>query len=277
MENNYQTPLKGRMALCRNFHENRELQRDASLYKIIWIKNGTLSLEIDEVPMTLETAEVIALTPFQHLVVDHVDGEYITLLFNSNFYCIYGHDNEVSCDGLLFHGSSEVLRLRLAADQTAQLGQIVTNLEREYANTDSLHEEMLRILLKRLIIICTRIARKTLSITPETERSFDLVRQFHVLVDNHFRGKKQVRDYADLLNRSPKTLSNIFSACGQPSPLAVIHERVVAEAKRLLLYTPKSAKEIADILGFDDLAAFSRFFRQQTGQSISEYRHKVNN
>lgn len=272
MENNYQTPLKGRISLCRNFHENRELQRDASLYKILWLQNGSLSIEVDEVPMVLGADDVIALTPFQHIDVKQINGEYITLLFNSNFYCIYGHDNEVSCNGLLFHGSSEVLRLKLSPDEALILGQIVTNLEREYSNSDSLQEEMLRILLKRFIIICTRIARKTLNITPERERSFDIVRQFHVLVDNHFRKKKQVREYADMLNRSPKTLSNIFSACGQPSPLTVIHERMEAEAKRLLLYTPKSAKEVADILGFEDLATFSRFFRQHTGQSISEYR-----
>lgn len=62
-----------------------------------------------------------------------------------------------------------------------------------------------------------------------------------------------------MLHKSPKTLSNIFSTCKLPSPLRVIHERVEAEAKRLLLYSNKSAKEIADILGFEDQASFSRF------------------
>ena len=47
-----------------------------------------------------------------------------------------------------------------------------------------------------------------------------------------------------------------------------------AEAKRLLLYTNKSAKEIGEILGFEDLAAFSRFFRKMAKESISEYRKK---
>ena len=36
------------------------------------------------------------------------------------------------------------------------------------------------------------------------------------------------------------------------------HQRLEAEAKRLLLYTSKNAKEIADILGFEDLSAFSQ-------------------
>lgn len=122
---------------------------------------------------------------------------------------------------------------------------------------------------------CTRIARARFGVGQENERTFDVVRRFYVLVDQHFREKKQVQDYADMLCRSPKTLSNLFSACGLPSPLRIIHERIGAEARRLLLYTRKSAKEISAILGFEDLAAFSRFFKKMTGESVSEYRKQA--
>ena len=44
---------------------------------------------------------------------------------------------------------------------------------------------------------------------------------------------------------------------------------------RLLLYTRKSAKEISSILGFEDLPAFSRFFKKMTGESVSDYRKRV--
>ena len=88
------------------------------------------------------------------------------------------------------------------------------------------------------------------------------IRQYYVLVDRHFKEKKQVQDYADILCRSPKTFSNLFSACGLPSPLRVIHDRIEAEAMRLLLYTHKSAKEISSILGFEDLSASAVFSRK---------------
>ncbi len=134
---------------------------------------------------------------------------------------------------------------------------------------------MLRIVLKRFIITCTRIARTRFGVGRENERTFDIIRQFYVLVDQNFREKKQVQDYADMLCRSPKTLSNLFSICGLPSPLRVIHERIDAEAKRLLLYTRKSAKEISSLLGFEDLATFSRFFKKMTGESVSDYRKQT--
>ena len=101
---------------------------------------------------------------------------------------------------------------------------------------------------------------------------FEIVRKFYVLVDIHFREKKQVQEYADLLNKSPKTLANILSAYGLPSAIRIIHERLEAEARRLLLYTSKSSKEIALLLGFDEQASFARFFKNVTGMSCSDFR-----
>lgn len=275
MEYRFNTPLKGNIALTDRFHADSGLQKDKTLYKFVWVQTGSLSMEIDHIPVTLQANEIVPLTPLHHISVREVAGEYLTLLFNSNFYCIYGHDNEVSCNGFLFNGTSNLIRLQLSANQAELLLEITRKLTGEYVIRDNLQEEMLRILLKRFIITCTRIAREKLSVTPEKEKSFDIIRQYYVLVDAHFKEKKKVQEYADLLHRSPKTLTNLFSSYGLPSPLRIIHERTEAEAKRLLLYTSKSAKEIAGILGFDDLPSFSRFFKNTTGESISDYRKKA--
>ena len=275
MDYQLNTRLNGNIAMTSSYNERASLQRDKTLYKFIWVQSGTLTLEIDHIPMRLEKDEIVTLTPLHHLEVKEVDGEYLTFVFNSNFYCIYGHDNEVSCNGFLFYGSSQVMRLALSAGQSSNLHDIVRIFRQESVIHDNLQEEMLRIVLKRFIITCTRIARQRFGVGQEKEKTFDIIRQYYVLVDRHFKEKKQVQDYADILCRSPKTLSNLFSTCGLPSPLRVIHDRIEAEAKRLLLYTHKSAKEISSILGFEDLSAFSRFFKKMTGESVSDYRKRV--
>lgn len=275
MDYQLNTLLNGNIAMTSSYHERASLQRDKTLYKFIWVQSGTLTLEIDHIPMRLEKDEIVTLTPLHHLEVKEVDGEYLTFVFNSNFYCIYGHDNEVSCNGFLFYGSSQVMRLALSAGQSSNLHDIVRIFRQESVIHDNLQEEMLRIVLKRFIITCTRIARQRFGVGQEKEKTFDIIRQYYVLVDRHFKEKKQVQDYADILCRSPKTLSNLFSTCGLPSPLRVIHDRIEAEAMRLLLYTHKSAKEISSILGFEDLSAFSRFFKKMTGESVSDYRKRV--
>lgn len=268
----FNTRLDGTLAITSSFHENKTLQKDNSLYKFIWVKSGTVSVEVDHVNMVLNKNDVMPLTPLHHLKINSINGEYITVLFNSNFYCIFGHDNEVSCNGFLFHGSSNVMLLKLAEDESVNLCHTIDVFIEETMIKDRLQEEMLRILLKRFIITCTRIARRHYSVNEDCEKAFDIVRKFHVLVDNNYKEKKRVQDYADMLFRSPKTLSNLFATYELPSPLRIIHERIEAEAKRLLLYTDKSAKEISDILGFEDLPTFSRFFKKMSGISISEYR-----
>ncbi len=274
MEYHLNTRLNGNIAMTSRFHEDSSLQRDKSLYKFIWVQRGTLDVEVDHVVMHLEKDEIVSLTPLHHVQIKKVDGEYLTFLFNSNFYCIYGHDNEVSCNGFLFNGSSNIMRLKLSPVQSAHLNSIVEIFRGECDIRDNLQEEMLRIILKRFIITCTRIAREMFDVNPERENTFDVIRQYYVLVDNHFKEKKQVQDYADMLCRSPKTISNLFSLYGLSSPLRIIHERIDAEARRLLLYTDKSAKEISEILGFEDLATFSRFFKKMNKESISEYRKR---
>lgn len=266
------TKMEGLMAVTDRFHENEALLQNRNLYKFIWVKQGEVNLETDHVPMHVGENEIISLSPLHHIDRFTAEGTYLTLLFNSNFYCIYGHDNETSCNGFLFHGSSNIMKLELTPTESELLGHIAETLREECNVSDNLQEEMLRILLKRFIIVCTRMARLRLQVDKERENGFDIIRQFYVLVDNHFKEKKQVQDYAEMLYRSPKTLSNLFSLYGLDSPLRIIHERVDAEARRLLLYTSKSAKEISEILGFEDLPTFSRFFKKMNQKSISDFR-----
>lgn len=272
MEYSLNTPLNGSIVMTDSFHNNKSWMSDPTLYKFIWVQEGTLIVEVDHIPLTLEKNEIIAVTPLQIIRIRDVDGAYISLLFNSNFYCIFGHDNEVSCNGLLFNGSSHILRIKLTSAETVRLHTISDIFKDECIICDNLQEEMLRIVLKRFIITCTRIARNRLGVTQEKEKNFDLIRQFYVLVDSYYKEKKQVKDYAELLHRSPKTISNLFLEFDLPSPLRIIHNRIDAEAKRLLLYTNKTAKEIANLLGFEDQPSFSRFFKKMNQISLSEFR-----
>ena len=157
------TRLNGNLAMTFCFHENKALQQDTTLYKFIWVRSGNLTLEIDHIPIQLEQDEIISLTPLQHIEIKSVEGEYLTFLFNSNFYCIFGHDDEVSCNGFLFHGSSQVMKLKLSPEQSANLNDIIRIFRQESAVRDNLQEEMLRIILKRFIITCTRIAVKSVA------------------------------------------------------------------------------------------------------------------
>ena len=190
MDLTFSTPLKGNLVLCSDYRD-AALHRSPGLYKFVWVRRGCLWLEVDHIPMELRAGMLLPLTPLHTLDVTRAEGEYLILAFDSNFYCIFGHDGEVSCSGLLFNGSSEVLRLELSEMRTAALQRVVDDLRAEYGVVDGLREEMLRMQLKRFIIICTRIAREHFSVGADREKLFDTVRRYYVLVDEHFRTKKR--------------------------------------------------------------------------------------
>jgi AraC family transcriptional activator of pobA len=193
--------------------------------------------------------------------------------YSRDFYCIVDHDNEVSCAGFLFFGSYGHLFIKLDESNQKKLETLRSIFIEEFETADSTQSEMLKMLLKRLIIIGTRLAKQQyVKDQPAESDNFDIVRKYNLLVDRDFKAHHQVQFYANELNKSPKTLSNLFARYHHKLPLQIIHDRIIDEAKRLFFYTDKSAKEIAYELGFEDAAHFSRFFKNITGQNISEYK-----
>jgi len=142
----------------------------------------------------------------------------------------------------------------------------------EFSTPDNIQGDMLQMLLKRLIIMSTRLAKEQLIVKSLNNAQIDTIRKFNYLVDIHYKTKRKVSDYADMLFKSPKTLSNLFSIYNQKSPQQIILDRLTLEAKRLIHFTEKQNQEIAYDLGFNDPAHFSRFFKKMTNMSPSEYR-----
>ncbi|KUJ59925.1 AraC family transcriptional regulator [Flavobacteriaceae bacterium CRH] len=196
--------------------------------------------------------------------------------YNREFYCMADSHVEISCIGLIFLGYSKNLFLELREDDRIKISTLSQLFIEEFESDDYIKTDMLLALLKRFVIILTRLAKQQhFKDEALTDDKFDFIRQFNFHVEGNFRKEHKVQFYADLMNKSPKTLSNIFSLYNYNSPMSIIHDRVISEAKRLLFYSDKSAKEIAFELGFDDAAHFSRFFKNATNQNTSSFRKSL--
>jgi AraC family transcriptional regulator, transcriptional activator of pobA len=99
--------------------------------------------------------------------------------------------------------------------------------------------------------------------------------RFLQLVDAHFREQHSVQFYLNELNVSEKKLGALTKQHLGASPLQAIHQRLVLEIKRLLLFGEESHKEIAYSLGFDSPASFSAFVKKKTGMTPSELQTSV--
>ncbi len=225
-------------------------EKDSRFFRFVWNRSGySKSFMVDDIPLDLKPNQVLACTNLQQVRInaDESPQGIVSLCFNRPFYCVHTNDEEVSCNGLLFFGSDQAPVLFLDGTEEEILETLLRVLKDEFQMRDRNQQEMLRILLKRLIIRCTRLARKQLIKKELNEGEIDLIRQFNVLVEEHFRTRKQVSDYAEMMHRSPKTLTNLFALHSEKSPLQIIHNRIIMEAKRMLLYTGKSVKEIGHL------------------------------
>lgn len=99
------------------------------------------------------------------------------------------------------------------------------------------------------------------------------IQRFRQLVELHYREGLRIDDYAEMLG---VTRAHLHEAClriSQRTPLAIIHDRLIGEARLRLEQTALSVEQIGYGLGFRDPGYFNRFFKRMTGQSPGGFRH----
>ncbi|WP_430403974.1 helix-turn-helix domain-containing protein [Fluviicola sp.] len=202
----------------------------------------------------------------------------ISLNYSRDFYCIQIHDAEVACDGLLFQNAGQFPATELSPDEHSIIENLFSEIGEELRLKDSSMEEMVRILLKQIIIRATRLWKQQQLPNQmlETPAEVEFYRNFNQLVEIHFKKWHSVADYASVLGLTAKTLSNKFNRLNLIQPNEIIKSRILLEAKRLLCFTDWSVKEIAYELGYEDPAYFNRLFTGKVGDSPSVFKKKFN-
>lgn len=256
-------------------HYFKEKDPNGKLYTIVWNRGNEQEVMVDEVNYRFAANAVLPIMMSQSFRFEKPE-QVVAWQFNREFYCIVNHDAEVGCVGFVFYGPSPTMFIQLDPENVGVMERLLAVFEEEFILEEDNKADMLRLLLVRLIIRITRLAKKQyLGSEDLVEEKFNLIRQFHLQVEIHYRQEHKVQFYAGLLNKSPKTVANIFSLYSKKTPLQVIRERIISEARRLFYYTDKPVKEIAADLGFDDVAHFSKFFKSCTNQNPSELKKVV--
>lgn len=273
MEHNFDNDF-AKFRLCTDLHANFSNKGERlTAYTIIWVIKGMIDLLVDGILVPLDTHQMTFLTPQKEVEIIGNHGNVRILQFNRAFYCIRENDHEVSCEGVLYFGAKGIPIIDLNIGQQVQnFERLIGVLEEEFEIADTIQEEMLRVVLKKWLIKSTRIIKDQQTYVGDFEPKSELVRQFHLFLEKNYRKLHKVSDYAQLLNKSPKTLSNQFNILGLENPSKLIQQRILLEAKRYLMYSDLSIKEIAFHLGFADTGAFSHYFKNRTSLTPGQFR-----
>lgn len=151
---------------------------------------------------------------------------------------------------------------------------IATRLVKETDNYFLLRKEILN---RYLNIFLIYLRRQFEAVQPEgvQETNNAVLKSFLLLLENNFKEKKAVADYARELFITPNHLNYIIKrTSGYPASYH-IRQRIIREAKRQVQYTSASMKEIAYYLGFDNMAHFSKFFKSACGMNFTDFKRSA--
>lgn len=255
----------------RSYMFDKDLKTGLS---IIWNTERNARIKIDNEIVIIEKDCAIFLTEF-HQIDDFQFDRMNVIQFNRPFYCINDHDQETGCKGLLFYTASNIPKIAIPKEKKKQFELLWEITLMEMEEMDSLKLEMLRVLLKRFLILFLRVYKMQNDNLPTDNVSVGLIREYNYLVENNYKELTKVSDYAKLLFKSPKTLSNVFKKYTDKTPLQIINDRRLLDAKRMLTYTEATIQEISEELNFKNVQSFSHFFNARMGKPPSVFRNSV--
>lgn len=153
----------------------------------------------------------------------------------------------------------------------SQFRQMLASSQREGA----FRRQTLQALLLAFLYQCKSIYYHQQQQKNEQPRSVVIAARFQQLVNALFLEKKTVAAYAELLNLTPNYLNERIKEATGKNARQFIVDRVLTEAKNLLLHTTLDVKSIAHTLRFDEPTNFVKFFRKQVGCTPGQFRQRT--
>lgn len=236
---------------------------------ILALQNGEGIHEIDFTPHKALSHSIFFLRPGQvHQLELKVGCTGFLVEFNTEFY----NPTSKSSIQRLRKGSSKNY-CKLDLNRFEKIHNTLTSIFLEYTNKEEGYTDIIK---ANLDIFFIEFLRQSLSpngpsttVNPYLQERLE---EFLELMDIHITTCKLSSQYAGLMNLSLYQLNEITKTNLGKITSELINERITLEAKRYLLATSDQIKDIADLLGYEDVSYFIRFFKKHTGYSPEVFR-----
>lgn len=271
-------PVEFEVVELRNLYRvHKELMINphrTDFYHVLWFQNGNTTHLVDFKQIDIEPNTILFLNKnivHQFSTSGNVEGK--AMMFTDSFFCKSEAHISYLRNSILFNDLFSISKITL--NETATFQRLFGLMDEEIRNeTDSFQSDVLRNLLHNLLLMSERIRRKQDFIEVRKDANLEYVIMFKDLLEAEFKKVKQVSKYADRLIVSAKRLNQATAKVLGKAPKELIDDRVMLEAKRLLVYTDESVKEIGFRLGFDEPTNFIKYFRKHSDTTPVEFREQ---
>nr|WP_319397447.1 helix-turn-helix transcriptional regulator [uncultured Carboxylicivirga sp.] len=238
----------------------------ATFFQIVWLTTGEAVFNIDFKEITIKENELLIITPGQVCAFDvHSDYTGKLILFTNSFFSISEMDANFMYTSEIFN---PVRRNKVISLCPILISDLTDLLENELKQGDKNYQlEIAQSYLRIILFESERQFSKTTNIPVN-----NVARLFYNAVEHHYKENKNTEFYVDLLNVNEKVLSREVKAIIGKTPKVYIDSRTILEAKRLLIYSNFSIKEVGYDLGFEEPSYFNKYFKKHTKLTPVEFR-----
>lgn len=243
-------------------------------YEMCFFTGGSGIHEIDFENRPIIAPSIHFIRPGQvHLIKRGQAYKGYLVVFSEEFFNLRFQNIEVIPGYPLVTSLENGPILNLSGEQFEEFNQLIQKIENELKESDADSVEIIIAYLKIFFLKLKQNFSKLVTTKNEATGSMrNLVYRFNRLVDKYYDQAHQVKDYAELLGESPIVLNRAIKSVTEKTASEIIIERLILEAKRLLLFSNLSNKEVAYKLNYEDPSYFARIFRKKTGFTPSEFR-----
>ncbi|MDP4290483.1 MAG: helix-turn-helix transcriptional regulator [Bacteroidota bacterium] len=246
-------------------------------YTIIWSFTATGKHIIDFKEYPIAPNYIFFVSPDQvHQILTDPNPTGFVILFTPEFLEKNSIRNDFIANLKLFQKSDETPPLELNETMVMKLKPFVEQMMIAFHSQSDMFLETIGAYLKLFLIECKgHCSLFSGSNTQTVEVEKTIVKNFKAIVEKSYTRSHQVKYYADSLNVTPNYLNEVIKASMNVSAKDFIQNRLILEAKRMVVFTDKSGKEIGFDLGFEDPSHFSKFFKINTGQSLQDFKERI--
>jgi AraC family 4-hydroxyphenylacetate 3-monooxygenase operon regulatory protein len=257
------------------FGRNMPVHRHDRFFQVHYVKSGAVRVYLDD-RQYIESGPMFFFTPptIPHSFVTEpdADGHVLTVRQQLVWQLIdadpsLAHDPQlpavcVALSRLAPQFQPEIRRLELLFDELCS----------EINATSPGRESALLSLTRLIVISLLRLSANSLEARPARHEDLRIFHRFNELIEAHYLQHWPLSRYADGIGVTEARLNDVCRRIADLPSKRLILERLMQEARRLLLFTGHSANEICYQLGFKDPAYFSRFFQRYAKLTPGEYR-----
>lgn len=258
------------------FGHNMPVHRHDRFFQLHYLTRGAVRVYLDDQQYS-ESAPLFFLTPptIPHAFVTPPDseGHVLTVRQQLVWPLLEAHRSQ-SGEPRLVSPTCVALGAPDArhASEVEHLDRLFAMLADEFGQQLPARNASLQALTQLIFIALLRLSAEPVKNQHVRHDNLQIFHRFNALIEDRYREHWPLSRYAEAMGVTEARLNDICRRIADLPSKRLVHERLMQEARRLLLFTAGSVNEIGYQLGFKDPAYFTRFFSREAGMTPSEYR-----